>query len=174
MMSDGSFKDPDKRYFIIGSAQSPFIQLLPNGSGDDDNSDLQEFYNSPWKFHVSVAKADIEKAWNLIVDLILEDKSDLEPKFMYWAKVANKRLHDRFSDPEHAQAGKMVTVYTSTAHNPEHYMQFMRKVEQVLRDNNIQPGLKVKSDIPVAGSNFIFYRNEWEKSLVNPYKGFTL
>lgn len=89
-------------------------------------SDVQgtEFNEGKWKFHLSVDKADLGKAWDVVVNELGADK-----KVEHHAKVADTKLATAMNDPANPQAGKAITIYTNKDVPPEHYAQLMERIE---------------------------------------------
>jgi hypothetical protein len=118
--------------------------------------DAKKFEEAGWKFHLSVHPDDVSRAWNIIVDEMVNDGSVPQ----HAAKVARAKLISRFADPADAQAGKMIVIYTHANVDPEHYQRLLERIERRLKADRIRSGPDVKRDRKIPGSAFIFYRND--------------
>lgn len=104
-----------------------------------------------WKMHISVAAADVGRAWNLLADYLIDQK-------IGQMKVATPGCAERFDDPTYRQAGKMITVYDfDMGHD---WQRMAQDVESILERNGVRPGNPVKGDRALPGSSYISYRND--------------
>ncbi len=108
-----------------------------------------------WKFRLSVAPQDVERAWNIVAETLMNDHGR-----SHIAKVAASSSIEKLSDPAAGQRGKMITIYTNKNTDPAHYMRLCAYLEQQLSAAGIAPGLSVKGDRPVPGSSYLSYRND--------------
>jgi|GEM_PF-1933845 hypothetical protein len=116
------------------------------------------------KIHISLAAQQTAKAWNAIIDTLVENKV---PAF----KVIT-------SNDEY-QPGKSIVLYHNDNYMPtEGWASILQKIENILVDNDIQPGepphyrfgtiqhgvdgnnTPIEESIP--GSNFLYYEQECE------------
>lgn len=120
-------------------------------------SDVQgtEFNEGKWKFHLSVDKADLGKAWDVVVNELGADK-----KVEHHAKVADTKLATAMNDPANPQAGKAITIYTNKDVPPEHYAQLMERIEGKFKEQGIKPGPETHSDRKIPGSSYAAYRSD--------------
>lgn len=107
-----------------------------------------------WKFHISVDGADVPKAWDTVVDYLLEN--NIGP-----AKVVNPGYAEHFSDPNHRQAGKMITVYDFGGN--VNWQRCMQDIENLLDGAGVKPGHEVMGDKSISGSRYMSYRNDRDK-----------
>ena len=57
------------------------------------------------------------------------------------------------------QRGKQITLYQFRDPNLD-WQKILTEITQTLKDNNIKPGHAPPSDHPIAGSNYVYYRND--------------
>lgn len=126
-----------------------WLQMCPPGFFD------KQYQDSGWKFRLSVHPDDVKTAWNIAVDVLVNDKQAI-----HVAKVAQPTTIQRLSEPDHPQAGKMITIYTTEGVAPDHYKNLMQSIETRLHAAGIRPGLEVSGDRKVPGSGFVSYRND--------------
>lgn len=132
----------------LGMNKGFWLQLYPPTYGPD-------YPVGDWKFRVSVAPQDVERAWNIVAETLMNDKSA-----SHIAKVAASTSIDHLADPAAGQRGKMITIYTNQMTDPAHYMRLCAHLEQQLKAAGIAPGLNVKGDRPIPGSGYLSYRND--------------
>lgn len=108
-----------------------------------------------WKFRLSVAPQDVERAWNIVAETLMNDAG-----YSHIAKVAAPSSIEKLADPAAGQRGKMITLYTNTHTDPAHYMRLCAHLEQQLTAAGIAPGLSVQGDRPVPGARYLSYRND--------------
>ena len=126
-----------------------WVRMWPKGATEG------AFENSGWKFHLSVDKRDLAKAWNIVVEELLKDTS-----VNHFAKAIDPLSADAHADPNRSQAGKMMVIFTDPRVSPEHYQQQLDRIESRLKREGIRPGVPVRGDRQVPGGFFTFYRNE--------------
>ena len=125
-----------------------WISLNPrgvNGADYDDNG---------WKFRISVPAEDVPKAWNVVANILVNDR------FPHFAKVAAPQMAQKMENPAYHQAGKSITLYTSKNIPSEHYKMLLDHIETALAHAGVRGNAKPRGDKDVAGSHYISYRND--------------
>lgn len=100
------------------------------------------------KFHLSIDKADIPKAWNAIADYLVDNKM--------LCKVITPKGIAIHGDDE----SKPIVLYVTRKNikDVERWHQELTDIESLLVANNIKVGGPLASDRPVEGSRFLHFR----------------
>ena len=125
-----------------------WVSLSPrgvNGADYDDNG---------WKFRISVPAEDVPKAWNIVADILVNDR------YPHFAKVASPQMAQKMENPAYHQAGKSITLYTSKHIPSEHYKMLLERIEMSLAHAGVHGNAKPRGDKDVLGSHYISYRND--------------
>ncbi len=133
----------------VGRNKGFWLQLYP------PDYETGGFEVGDWKFRLSVAPQDVERAWNIVAETLMNDHGH-----SHVAKVAASTSIDHLADPAAGQRGKMITIYTNRTTDAAHYMRLCAHLEQQLQAAGIAPGLSVTGDRPVPGSSYLSYRND--------------
>jgi hypothetical protein len=145
MLRDTFDKAASERGFRTSTSRY-FMSLHPVGSHGEWTG---------WKFRVSCSEAHVARAWDIVVDTMMTNSA-----FVTAAKVVTPFGAKTFSDSEHGQAGKMVTIYMHDGMPPEAVMNMMRVIDARLNAAKILTGCPVKGDRAVPGSRYLSYRND--------------
>jgi hypothetical protein len=118
---------------------------------------------SGWKFHISLALADLPALYETMFDPIV--RLGLTCKF---ADEQTANLHSAKLPPATVgyNSGKMAVLYCDDRH-PELFLLVASAIEQDMKRRGIPPGLPVppQSDQPLPGSaGYFFYRNERDQN----------
>lgn len=103
-----------------------------------------------WKFHISIAPEDMQKAF----EIIYEEAKKAE---LHYFKATNETLTQKWDDPNSSQRGKMFTIYDA---GEPGFGNFLKEIEQKMREAGIKPSHNVLGDKAVSGSQYMSYRND--------------
>lgn len=131
--------------------QAAGYDVLPSASFWNVIKDNYAGNSTGWKFHVSVAPEQLDKAWAIASDYLMAEGVEM-------FKVVTPDTRDTFADSANLQAGKMLTAY-ATENGPD-MAQVLSGLEQRLIENGISPGPAVHNDRPIEGSRYLSYRND--------------
>jgi len=123
-------------------ATGGFFQVMEKGEGAGMTG---------WKLHVSVAPKDVGAAWDVLYPF-------LEERGIALAKVAMPDTARKLGNPNHPQAGKMITVYADETPRP--WAEIAACMEGILHDAGIRPGPEVAGEAKLFASRYTTFRND--------------
>ena len=121
-----------------------------------------------WKFHISVAPDDYERAWPIVFPILLDPELG-----MCAFKVIDLTF---FENPLHHCKGKQFVFYVmendsgEPSESPEHILNCLLIIEKTLRDAKIRAGCSTPSDLKIPGSRYCSMRHDLdlERQYVSP------
>ncbi len=111
-----------------------------------------------WKFHISVAPEDYERAWPIVFPILLDPKLG-----MCAFKVIDLTF---FENPLHHCKGKQFVFYVmendsgEPSESPEHILTCLLLIEKVLRAAEISAGKSTPADLKIPGSRYCSMRHD--------------
>jgi hypothetical protein len=156
-MQSGQFQD--ERYMSFTYDGFGFYQLMPQDKFTDKTGQkLSDAPHGKYKFHLSVDVDDLERAWDIVANKLLNHTH------AHMAKVTKPDVVQRFNRPDYPQAGKMITLYTFEEISPEVYKQLVVDIEQALNAGGIKPGPEIHRDRMIPGGQYTGYRIEKDEN----------
>ncbi len=128
---------------------------------------LSKRIDAGWKFFVSVddtVEANLARAWNIVVDILVEHQ-------ISQSKVIRGDIHLSEGDPaegdmdlKFAERGKQIVIYAYDDDLGKPWATILHRISQGLVDAAIQPSYFPPYNRPMAGSYYLSYRNDANKS----------
>lgn len=121
-----------------------------------------------WKFHISVGSDEYERAWPIVVPILLDPKLG-----MCAFKVIDLTF---FENPFHYCSGKQFVCYVlmdeagHRSESPEHIFTCLLQIERALRAAKIRAGSSKAADLKIMGSRYCSMRHDldFQRSYVSP------
>jgi hypothetical protein len=125
-----------------------------------------EHTTKDWKFHISVISSDLKKAWNLISKIFIDMKCKSGMKVVYSKEnpcnikgreitiyiIKYENIYDE------SEIKKCYPFYMSDEHSEDFWIEFIKKCEKLLKENNIRSNGVSHGDLRIG--EYISLRNE--------------
>jgi hypothetical protein len=119
--------------------------ILYNLTKRTDNKRLQV----GWKFHIAVNAQDIERAWNLIKDIIIKEN-------IVQTKLIAKEYLEQM---EEAELGREITIYAFKEDDDMEWRPIIDEIEHELATAGIPPGItRCPIGLPIPGRGYFTCR----------------